>query len=57
MTCSPTEAVYQSTKCLTATVSKGGSLPFTGLDLTIVLLAGIVLIVLGVSLRRIGRHA
>lgn len=56
MTCSPTEAVYQSTKCLTAAVSKGGTLPFTGFDLTLVLLAGLFLIVLGASIRRIGRE-
>lgn len=58
MNCSPTQAVYQATKCLTATVSKsGGSLPFTGFDIAFVVLAGLFLIVLGVSLRRITRDA
>lgn len=33
-----------------------GTLPFTGLDLGVIVLAGIVLVVMGVSLRRFARR-
>jgi hypothetical protein len=38
-----------------ATVQKTGTLPFTGLSLTGVLLAGLVLVAAGVLIRRKGR--
>jgi hypothetical protein len=37
------------------TVQKSGSLPFTGLSLTGVLIAGLVLVAVGVVIRRMGR--
>lgn len=40
----------------TPSASSGSSLPFTGLDLTMVLVAGLVLTGLGVTLRRIATH-
>lgn len=59
MSCTNTEKVYQSVKCLippaTQTV-KAATLPFTGLNLVILIAAGIILIVLGFSLRRITRR-
>jgi hypothetical protein len=38
-----------------AGTSSGGTLPFTGLDLAVVLVAGTVLVGLGFGLRRLGR--
>lgn len=37
------------------TVQKSGTLPFTGLSLTVVLVVGVALVVLGILLRRGGR--
>jgi len=36
--------------------STSGTLPFTGVDLGVIVLAGIVLVVMGVSLRRFARR-
>lgn len=65
--CTPAQEVYSSIACLalktlhtftpaTSGATSGSStLPFTGVDLLFVVLAGLFLIVLGVSLRRITR--
>lgn len=68
--CSPTEQVYQSVKChilpavhdagtkvAAIVIPKGDTLPFTGVDLALLLIAGIVLVIAGFSLRRITRKA
>jgi len=36
--------------------STSGTLPFTGIDLGVIVLAGVVLVVMGVSLRRFARR-
>jgi len=37
-------------------VQSGGTLPFTGLDLGLILGGGILLVLVGIGLRRLGRH-
>ena len=38
------------------TESSGGSLPFTGLDLTLLVVGGMTLLVVGAGLRRAAKH-
>lgn len=66
MKCTPTQLIYEKLHCAGITPNdipahfkpgSGASLPFTGFDIAFVVLAGLFLIVLGFSLRRIGRNA
>lgn len=73
MTCTPAHLVYTKIACLippkvaqitpndyTGIVHKTtstGTLPFTGADLLFLILGGLFLIVLAVSLRRVGKES
>ena len=50
------QATVVKTKTAGATASNGGTLPFTGLDLTLIVAGGVALLVAGVALRRAGRN-
>lgn len=59
MKCSPTQLVYTANKCLTTLIDKkpsGPTLPFTGQDLAIIVFTGALLILTGLSLRRLTRN-
>jgi len=45
----------KSTITKPAVASTGGKLPFTGVDLSLVVIAGVGLVLMGASLRRIAR--
>lgn len=64
MKCSPTQKVYGQcpvvktiqTVGAPAPVHTAGTLPFTGMDLGLVGGAGVVLVAMGISLRRVTRN-
>lgn len=46
----------EARKVAASTEGEGGSLPFTGLDIALVVAAGGVLLAMGLGIRRISRH-
>jgi hypothetical protein len=48
--------VQQGALNASETESSGGSLPFTGLDLSLLVVGGMTLLVVGAGLRRAARH-
>ena len=51
------QSIVQGTLGQSATSpTTSGTLPFTGVDLGVIVLAGLVIVVMGVSLRRYGRR-
>jgi hypothetical protein len=53
----PPGAVTETTTVSSAKSNSGGSLPFTGLDLVLVVAAGGILVGLGLAMRRLSRSA
>ena len=49
-------AVTKTNQAATKGATKGGTLPFTGLDLTFIVAGGVVLLLVGAGLRRAGRN-